>query len=201
MARRLWHVVRAVLFMLRKGMSKRKLAMDLHLLLHRGKIAGNKALGKIMNTTTATASHGHGHAADAASTAAGEAAAAAPFSCGRALDPALAVYDPRGAGLGAATSSWANGAHAVAPTPSPALWRTSFGGRSPAPVRQLRITDSPFPIRDDGGEDAGAGLVDLEAEEFINKFYEQLRTQQQSLATATPDYYAGYSRPVTGVAY
>lgn len=68
-------------------------------------------------------------------------------------------------------------------------------------MRQLRITDSPFPIRDDGGEDAGAGLVDLEAEEFINKFYEQLRTQQQSLATATPDYYAGYSRPVTGVAY
>ncbi|XP_052159775.1 uncharacterized protein LOC127777249 [Oryza glaberrima] len=266
MARRLWHVVRAVLFMLRKGMSKRKLAMDLHLLLHRGKIAGNKALGKIMNTTTATASHGHGHAADAASTAAGEAAAAAPFSCGRALDPALAVYDPRGAGLEVEFScsntpsypssfhliptkrrrrnnngsngrrrggggrganggepGWYNydaadiarvfeilnssdqllgdGGAAVAATPSPALWRTSFGGRSPAPVRQLRITDSPFPIRDDGGEDAGAGLVDLEAEEFINKFYEQLRTQQQSLATATPDYYAGYSRPVTGVAY
>uniref|UniRef100_A0A0E0LCJ3 Uncharacterized protein n=1 Tax=Oryza punctata TaxID=4537 RepID=A0A0E0LCJ3_ORYPU len=257
MARRLWHVVRAVLFMLRKGMSKRKLAMDLHLLLHRGKIAGNKALGKIM----ATAAH---HAGDA-STAAGDQPQQPPFSC-RALDPALAIYDPRGAGRevefscsntpsypsfhliptkrrrrnnngrggrrgGAGRGAnggepgWYNydaadiarvfeilnssdqqlmggddGAAApLAATPSPALWRTSFG-RSPAPaVRQLRITDSPFPIRDD---DDTAGLVDLEAEEFINKFYEQLRTQQSlAAATATPDYNGGYSRPVTGVAY
>ncbi|KAF0904829.1 hypothetical protein E2562_037604 [Oryza meyeriana var. granulata] len=256
MARRLWHVVRAVLFMLRKGMSKRKLAMDLHLLLHRGKIAG-KALGKIMTTA-----HGHGyhdhHAADAS--AAEEAPPLQPFSC-RALDPALAVYDPRGAGrevefscsntpsypsfhfmiptkrrrrnnrggrganggepgwynydaadiarvfeilnssdqlLAGGDDGGAGAPLAVAATPSPALWSTSFS-RSPAPVRQLRITDSPFPLRDDDAAAGDGGLVDLEAEEFIKKFYEQLRTQQ-SLATATPDYY-GYSRPVTGVAY
>uniref|UniRef100_A0ACD6A9C5 Uncharacterized protein n=1 Tax=Avena sativa TaxID=4498 RepID=A0ACD6A9C5_AVESA len=243
--RRLWHVVRAVLFMLRKGMSKRKLSMDLQLLLHRGKIAG-KALGRLMSA------HGHHDGQHPA------AAKAQPpqFSC-RALDPALAVYNPRGAGLevefscsntpsyppiqpiptkrgrrrnnNRRTHRGANGAEpgwynydaadiakvfevlndekllneddvgaavlSVLATPSPALW-SSFG-RSPAGVRQLRITDSPFPVRDDAADLEG-GLVDREADEFIRKFYDQLRTQQ-SLAVATPEY--GYARPATGVAY
>jgi len=263
MARRLWHVVRAVLFMLRKGVSKRKLAMDLHLLLQRGKIAG-KALGNLMTA------HGHHH-----NNAAAEAAVPPPpqFSC-RALDPALAVYDPRGGrevefscsntpsypslhliptgkrrrrgnsrrsthrGANGAEPGWYNydaadiarvfeilnnneqllgaGSDDASPgaddqpsplaliaTPSPALW-ASFG-RTPAHVRQLRITDSPFPLRDDAAGDGGQ--VDREAEEFIKKFYDQLRTQQSlATATATPDYghgsYGGYAaaRPVSGVA-
>uniref|UniRef100_A0ACD5WSI5 Uncharacterized protein n=1 Tax=Avena sativa TaxID=4498 RepID=A0ACD5WSI5_AVESA len=243
--RRLWHVVRAVLFMLRKGMSKRKLSMDLQLLLHRGKIAG-KALGRLMSA--------HGHHDDHPTAAK---APPPPFSCS-ALDPALAVYNynPRGAGLevefscsntpsyppiqliptkrgrrrnNRRTHRGANGAEpgwynydaadiakvfqvlndekllneddvgaaalAVLATPSPALW-SSFG-RSPAAARQLRITDSPFPVRDDAADLEG-GLVDREADEFIKKFYDQLRTQQ-SLAVATPEY--GYARPATGVAY
>ncbi|KAL5200586.1 hypothetical protein ABZP36_021789 [Zizania latifolia] len=212
MARRLWHVVRAVLFMLRKGMSKRKLAMDLHILLHRGKIAG-KALGRLM-----TSAHHHGHQDHYSGFSTAAEASPPPFSC-RALDPALAVYDPRGAGRevefscsntpsypsfdliptkrrrrnhGRRGGRGANGAEpgwynydaadiarvfeilnnsdqllsgddggaitpaaslAVAATPSPALW-SSFG-RSSAPVRQLRITDSPFPLTDDPAEDGG----------------------------------------------
>lgn len=263
MARRLWHVVRAVLLMLRKGMPKRKLAMDLHLLVHRGKIAG-KALGNLMT------SHGHNSHHDKAAAAA-EAAAVPPqkFSCGRRgrpLDPSLAIYDPRGTrevefscsntpsypslhliptgkrrrrnnnnsrrgthrGANGAEPGWYNydaadiarvfeilnnndqllsgggddtssfdqqpSPLALIATPSPALW-ASFG-RTPAHVRQLRITDSPFPLRDD----VDGGQVDLDAEEFIKKFYEQLRTQQ-SLATATPDYYGGgYAPPVSGIA-
>ena len=261
MARRLWHVVRAVLFMLRKGVSKRKLAMDLHLLLQRGKIAG-KALGNLMTA------HGHHHHHDKA---AAEAAVPPPpqqFSC-RALDPALAVYDPRGGrevefscsntpsypslhliptgkrrrrgnsrrsthrGANGAEPGWYNydaadiarvfeilnnneqllgggggdaspGAEQPSPlaliaTPSPALW-ASFG-RTPAHVRQLRITDSPFPLRDDAAGDGGQ--VDREAEEFIKKFYDQLRTQQSlATATATPDYSCGgyAARPVSGIA-
>ncbi|CAM0910322.1 unnamed protein product [Alopecurus aequalis] len=243
--RRLWHVVRAVLFMLRKGMSKRKLSMDIQLLLHRGKIAG-KALGKLMTA--------HGHHDDQPNAA----KAPPPQFFRRALDPDLAVYDPRGTGLevefscsntlsyppiqliptkrrrrnNRRTHRGANGAEpgwynydaadiakvfevlndeqllnevvgdgagaaalAVLATPSPALW-SSFG-RSPAPVRQLRITDSPFPLRDDAADQDG-GLVDRNADEFIKKFYDQLRTQQ-SLAMATPEY--GYAPPATGVAY
>jgi hypothetical protein len=261
MARRLWHVVRAVLFMLRKGMPKRKLAMDLHLLVHRGKIAG-KALGNLMTA------HGHNSHHDSKA----EAAAAVPpqqqFSSSgrgrRALDPSLAVYNPREVEFSCSntpsypslhlnliptgkrrrrnnnsssrrgTHRGANGAEpgwynydaadiarvfeilnnndgggdtssdqqqqqpsplALIATPSPAMW-ASFG-RTPAHARKLRITDSPFPLRDD---DAAGGQVDQEAEEFIKKFYEQLRTQQ-SLATATPDYYGGgYAPPVSGIA-
>ncbi|CAD6336582.1 unnamed protein product [Miscanthus lutarioriparius] len=270
MARRLWHVVRAVLFMLRKGMPKRKLAMGLHLLVHRGKIAG-KALGNLMTA------HGHNSHHDNKAAAAADAAAPPPqqFSCGRgrsrrALDPSLAVYDPRGTrevefscsntpsypslhlnliptgkrrrrnnnsrrgthlGANGAEPGWYNydaadiarvfeilnnndkllsggggggddvtssdqqpSPLALIATPSPALW-ASFG-RTPKHPRQLRITDSPFPLRND----ADGGQVDLDAEEFIKKFYEQLRTQQ-SLATATPDYYGGgYAPPVSGIA-
>ncbi|CAN6216595.1 unnamed protein product [Urochloa humidicola] len=253
MGRRLWHVVRAVLFMLRKGVSKRKLAMDIHLLLQRGKIAG-KALGNLMS------SHGHHHDKSAPA----DAAAAPPhqhqFSC-RALDPSLAVYDPREVefscsntpsytslhlipfptggkrrrrgrsrthrGANGGEPGWYNYDAAdiarvfeipnnndqllagdtpvdqqpsplpLIATPSPALW-ASFG-RTPAHVRQLRITDSPFSVRD-GDARGDGGQVDLEAEEFIKKFYEQLRTQQ-SLAAATPDCgYGSYARPVSGIA-
>ncbi|XP_047310315.1 uncharacterized protein LOC124913919 [Impatiens glandulifera] len=53
--------------------------------------------------------------------------------------------------------------------PSPAL--PGFG-RTPV-VRQLRVTDSPFPL----GDIEENCLVDAAAEEFIGKFYEQLRKQ------------------------
>ncbi|RCV04768.1 hypothetical protein SETIT_1G027700v2 [Setaria italica] len=92
-ARRLWRVVRAVLYMLRRGLpSGRKLAMDLHLLLHRGKIAG-RALGELFLAFH----HGHGHGRHAAAFsyagAGSGAGGAGPFSC-RALDPSLAVHEP-----------------------------------------------------------------------------------------------------------
>ncbi|CAN6272029.1 unnamed protein product [Urochloa humidicola] len=88
-ARRLWRVVRAVLYMLRRGLpSGRKLAMDLSLLLHRGKIAG-RALGELL---VLAFHHGHGrHNAAAFPYAGGD--SAGHFSC-RALDPSMAVHEP-----------------------------------------------------------------------------------------------------------
>lgn len=59
-------------------------------------------------------------------------------------------------------------------TASPAL--PGFG-KSPM-VRQLRITDSPFPLRD-VEEDSH---VDEAAEEFISKFYKDLRRQNEVAA-------------------
>lgn len=84
-ARRLWRVVRAVLYMLRRGLpSGRKLGMDLQLLLHRGKVAGGRFL--------ASAQHGR-HAAAFSSHAGAGAGAGGSFSCG-ALDPSVAVHEP-----------------------------------------------------------------------------------------------------------
>jgi hypothetical protein len=78
-ARRMWRVLRAVLYMLRRGVpSGRKLAMDLHLLLRRGKFAG-KALGDLLTSHHRGAGSHYG--------------AAGKFSC-LALHPGLAVHEP-----------------------------------------------------------------------------------------------------------
>lgn len=58
-------------------------------------------------------------------------------------------------------------------------WTPAAG---PAP-RQVRITDSPFPAREED-EEEGRGVVDRRADEFIMWFHEQLRMQQQQRAAA-----------------
>ncbi|KAG8070227.1 hypothetical protein GUJ93_ZPchr0006g42870 [Zizania palustris] len=246
-ARRMWRVLRAVLYMLRRGLpSGRKLAMDLHLLLRRGKIAG-KALGDLVTF------HHHGHGGGSGGGA--FSAAGSSLSC-RAVDPALAVYEPSrgrrevefscsntpsstgggGGFLGAArrrrrdrnhrrdddvTAAGYDAAYiarvfemlndsehlfnddddddnhapAVAPTttstsstPPPAPCTPSYA-RSPAARRPRIITDSPFAAADEGQQ------VDRQADEFIRRFYEQLRAQRS--VAATPDYYGGHgSRPL-----
>ncbi|XP_072965424.1 uncharacterized protein [Typha angustifolia] len=204
-AQRLLHMVRVVYYMIRKGVSKRKLAMDLHLLLQRGKIAG-KALGNLM---TFHHHHHHHHYS-------GTSSAVSAFFC-RSMDPNLSFSNPREVEFSCSNTpsyplfhlkrrkhrhrnnnvneysdydvaemakvfdilnSEASDAESAAATP---MW--SFG-KSPAVVRQLRITDSPFPIREEEGE--ADGRVDQEAEEFIRRFYEQLRLQR-SVAN-TPEY-------------
>ncbi|MCL7048953.1 hypothetical protein MKW94_000863 [Papaver nudicaule] len=52
-----------------------------------------------------------------------------------------------------------------------------FGfGRTPT-VKQLRITDSPFPLKDDAADEEEC-QVDEDAEEFIERFYAELRLQK-----------------------
>uniref|UniRef100_A0A0A9GLK1 Uncharacterized protein n=1 Tax=Arundo donax TaxID=35708 RepID=A0A0A9GLK1_ARUDO len=68
----------------------------------------------------------------------------------------------------------------AAATPSPMV--ASILGRSPAGVRPLCVTDSPFPAVPEDG--CGNERVDAEADDFIRKFYEQLRKQPSA---ATPD--------------
>uniref|UniRef100_A0A0E0NC30 Uncharacterized protein n=1 Tax=Oryza rufipogon TaxID=4529 RepID=A0A0E0NC30_ORYRU len=237
-ARRLWRVVRAVLYMLRRGLqapSGRKLAMDLHLLLRRGKIAG-KALGHLVTFHHHHHNHGHGFSASAA------AAGSSSLSC-RGIDPALAVYEPsrgrrrevefscsntpssttaplrllrrvpqqrRQHGYDAAYVARVfemlndsehlfnddDAAVAVAPATAETtpLWTParSHHSHSPAPAapsrHRGRTTDSPFAASN--GDEAGGGAqqqVDRKADEFIRRFYEQLRAQRS--VAATPDYY------------
>jgi hypothetical protein len=221
-ARRMWRVLRAVLYMLRRGVpSGRKLAMDLHLLRRRGKFAG-KALGDLLTS--------HHHHRDA-----GSYGAAGKLSC-RALDPGLAVHEPSlrarrevefscsntpsapATGLGKRDDGGylrcyenydaayvarvfemlnddENNQPAVATptayaTPSPARLLWAFA-RSPA-VRRV-VAASPAPSG--GSEDA---QVDRQADEFIRRFYEQLRAQRS--AASTPDYYHGCRRTARAIA-
>ncbi|KAH7682039.1 hypothetical protein IHE45_05G096900 [Dioscorea alata] len=194
--KRLWHILRLLYITLRNGISKRKLMLDLHHLFHRGKLAG-KAFTNLLSLH-----HHHHH-----STTSYGGAPFSSFSC-RFMDPNLSFYDPREVEFSCSNTPVKRKHHrhnhhfnatdiakvfeflnednenpSTLPSPSP-LWPF---GKSPAGVRSLRVTDSPFPVK----EDEADGRVDKAAEEFIKRFYEQLRSQP----AATPEYsYYNYRR-------
>ncbi|KAL0857447.1 hypothetical protein Bca101_062601 [Brassica carinata] len=56
-------------------------------------------------------------------------------------------------------------------------------GRSSPSVRPLRVTDSPFPLREDG--DVTNGHVDKAADEFIKKFYKNLNQQKKMIENSS----------------
>lgn len=66
-----------------------------------------------------------------------------------------------------------------------------FPGFGKSPIgRQLRITDSPFPLDD---VDGGDSHVDKAAEEFINKFYKDLHLQKTMASLEySPNNYNNY---------
>ncbi|KAK1289410.1 hypothetical protein QJS10_CPB18g01028 [Acorus calamus] len=146
-AKRLWRIVRTVLYMIRRGLvAKKKWMADLHVLLKGGKIAG-KSLFELLNTPfyarySKNRRRHHSRQYEYETSEYDD-------------DDVFSEYD--------------------FPEASPApFWNV---GKSPA-CRQLRITDSPFPIKEDDVENEGDCHVDDEAEDFIRRFYEQLRMQQ-----------------------
>uniref|UniRef100_A0A0E0BYN3 Uncharacterized protein n=1 Tax=Oryza meridionalis TaxID=40149 RepID=A0A0E0BYN3_9ORYZ len=241
--KRLMHVLRAVYHMLRRGLCRKRLMMDLHLLLGRGKLAG-RALRDVL-----LAHQPHGGAAavavmggggGGAGVARGGDSSSSPlsasffhhnprdveFSCTTTPSYAPGVFPFRfrgrggsrhagGGGGGGASNYGGLDASAVArvfemlnadaaaaaaagaggetplsslsslpgATPSPLLALSL--GRSPAGTRQLRVTDSPFPVEPPEG--AVDGRVDDKATDFIEWFRRQL-LQQQASAAPTPDY-------------
>ncbi|GJM94851.1 hypothetical protein PR202_ga11533 [Eleusine coracana subsp. coracana] len=207
MARRLWHVVLAVCHMLRRGLSRKRIMMDVNLLLGRGKLAGRALRGLLAHPP------GHGrHLAAYGGAASSSRSLASFYGHPREVEFSCTTtpsYPPH-YGLFPFTSSKGRGrargeyggldAAAVArafemlstevegATPSPMVATATPSpmvawilGRSPAGVRPLRVTDSPFPAVP---EDGCGERVDAEADDFIRKFYEQLRMQPYA---ATPD--------------
>ncbi|EEE54055.1 hypothetical protein OsJ_00749 [Oryza sativa Japonica Group] len=166
--KRLMHVLRAVYHMLRRGLCRKRLMMDLHLLLGRGKLAGQGA------PRSSAGRGGSRHAGGGASNYGGlDASAVARVFEMLNADAAAAA----GAGGETPLSSMPGA------TPSPLLALSL--GRSPAGTRQLRVTDSPFPVEPPEG--AVDGRVDDKATDFIEWFRRQL-LQQQASAAPTPDY-------------
>ncbi|WMV35063.1 hypothetical protein MTR67_028448 [Solanum verrucosum] len=173
-AKNFWKIVRVAYFMLRKGLSsKRKLMFDLNLLMKRGKIAGKAAFQNLMFQ-----GHNNNNIHQSTSKEYYE------FSCSN--SPAFHLpfhinkrinkhkYDD---------VSMMNAAVLKAlemlqsETASPALPRF---GRTPT-VRQLRITDSPFPLREADNGDM-ISHVDEKADEFISRFYRDLRREASAFA-------------------
>nr|GMC78183.1 AF211533_1 Avr9/Cf-9 rapidly elicited protein 146 [Ipomoea batatas] len=168
-AKKFWSFVRTALLMLRKGIiSKTKLMLDINLVLKRGKIAGKTAIHNLMLFH-------HAHHLSSSSTAAAE----YEFSCrdSPAYHLPFSLHKKSKHHHAPPTYEDILAANAVvkaleilhSETASPAL--PGFG-RTPV-VRQLRITDSPFPIREAEENDH----VNEAAEAFISKFYNTLRRQ------------------------
>ncbi|KAL6839925.1 hypothetical protein ACP4OV_029735 [Aristida adscensionis] len=200
-AKRMWSYLRAVFFMMRKGLlsNKRKLLLGVHLLAKRR----NKAVGRAV--ATLLSHHGHGgHGGNALSRRDYE------FSCSNSPDPGafsasrrrLAVFPCLGA---VAEESYELPAmdDAAAASPFARIEYCAGAGASPAPsspgllLRELAPGEeycaslsSPallggggFSVRvsnySSEEEAGGSEAVDDEAEEFIRRFYEQLRRQNQ----------------------
>ncbi|KAI0522538.1 hypothetical protein KFK09_004918 [Dendrobium nobile] len=189
--KRLCHIVRLVCYMLRNCISMRKLMMDLQLLLKRGKLAG-KFLSNFIT-------HNHGGAASPAATG-----RSIEFSCSN--TPFYTAikkknrrrrqveYDNFDAAmikkafemLNAEVSDMESVRSSAMPSPSPSPAAMWWLEKSPAVVRQLRVTDSPFMLNEN--EVVEEAKVDKEADDFIRRFYEHLRRQQLESARATPEY-------------
>ncbi|CAL1378253.1 unnamed protein product [Linum trigynum] len=223
-AKKAWGIVRVIFFMLRRGLiSKRKLLLDLNMMMKRGNKIASKAIGNLMF-------HHHHHSAAASSSAPNSPppmpATEYEFSCSNTPThhlptfhlpatlaklhlPALLAtkrggrtnrHSAAGGGNGFLSCAFhapptreddekeqedtvnavrmaleiingSNNSNVYAPSPM----LPGFG-KSPMRVRQLRITDSPFPLRE---EDAGDnGVVDKKADEFIANFYRELQKQR-----------------------
>ncbi|XP_020228493.1 uncharacterized protein LOC109809566 [Cajanus cajan] len=174
LSKKVWNMLHALLFMLRKGITKGNI-MALNLMLkRRTKIAG-KAIANLM-FHHAAASHHHFSAPREYE-----------FSCSNtphnsfqgkrhrhffACVHAPPTHDDDAVtvnAMKAVLEMLNNNNDVTAASPLPGF------GRSPAVVRQLRVTDSPFPLRESDGD--GDQQVDKKAEEFIKRFYKDLKKQ------------------------
>ncbi|KAI9397542.1 hypothetical protein POPTR_003G049800v4, partial [Populus trichocarpa] len=192
-AKRAWGIVRVIFFILRKGLSNRKLLVDLNMMLKCGNKIASKAIGNLMfhhhhhndhrkvsftsapceyefscsNTPTyslpfhiSKRRHHHHHYNNF-------------FPCAFNTPPTHDDHDMVTISAVKLVLEMLNNNEVVLPVEASPLL-LGFG-RSPM-VRQLRITNSSFPLRD---LDDDNGFVDKKAEEFIEKFYKELRQQKR----------------------
>ncbi|KAJ8535909.1 hypothetical protein K7X08_034310 [Anisodus acutangulus] len=195
-AKKFWNIVRVAFFMLRRGISKKKFMLDFNLLMKRGKIANKAAFQNLMFHHTHRWSSSSSSSASSSTTPSlcprasdGE----YEFSCSN--SPAYPAFhfpfnfNKRGKHyahlfpcahapptadddvvvMNAAVMKALEMIQCANASPANSL--PGFG-RTPT-VRQLRITDSPFPLRN-VEEDS---KVDEAAEKFISKFYRDLMRQ------------------------
>ncbi|KAK1259917.1 hypothetical protein QJS04_geneDACA021516 [Acorus gramineus] len=149
MAKKLWNYVRVAFFMARKGLaSKRKLVMDLHLMMKRGKLL-KKAF------TNLTFHHHHMRSRGLRSRAREH-----EFSCASTPDfPLRARWIRRHH-------------HHHFPCIAVVDEETDNEAMTPMPAFMIERASS---FEEEDEEEIGGGRIDEEAEEFIRRFYEQLR--------------------------
>lgn len=181
-----------LVFVIKKGITKCKFIVDLHPLLQRGKIVG-KALNDLMihhYTTLKLSCRSNDMHASFISPGDYE------FSCSN--SPAFPPFIPNlrfGKRRGQFNPYNLREHHAAATPPPPppptgeddvAVAVAEFDVTEVSPLvgqvrRRVRVTDSPFALKNDDKD----CHVDKEAEEFIQKFYMQLRLQNWKSTSET----------------
>lgn len=173
-AKKLWKILKIVLYMLRKCISKSKVLVDLHVMVKKWKVT-RKALGNLFV---------HQHYCAFTCRSSKDLPYISPqeyeFSCSS--TPFYASYfTKRKSQYHQKSCDDINIARKVfemlndheKPEASPFM---AFPGFGPSPmVRQLRISDSPFPLKDEKDPQ-----VDKAAEDFIRKFYIELKQQKMT---------------------
>lgn len=200
-AKKFWNMVRAIVLMLRKELSKGRIVMsDLHLMMKRGKLAG-KAMFNLMHLHQTPGRL----SCRTATTDIAQSIAIAPqdyeFSCSNSpAFPALQIYGKRSGKHhqnqkyndvttvsavkrvlemlnNEAVPATATAVEVEVAPPSPMV---KFG-MSP----MVRVTDSPFPVKDECGDHK----VDEAAEAFIKRFYSNLKQQRITAGMESPSPY------------
>uniref|UniRef100_A0A2N9GB46 Avr9/Cf-9 rapidly elicited protein 146 n=1 Tax=Fagus sylvatica TaxID=28930 RepID=A0A2N9GB46_FAGSY len=189
-AKKLWNIIRVVFFMVRNGICKSKMMVDLHLMFKRGKLAGKAIANNLIfhNNNLSSLSCKSNDSLSFISPREYE------FSCSN----SPSKYNPfhfnkrkhhhnffnKSYGYDDVTT--VNAVQKVLEMlnndiveASPLVTLPGFG-KSPM-VRQLRVTDSPFPLKDEGDSQ-----VDKQAEEFIKNFYKDLKLQKRKAAIESP---------------
>ncbi|KAJ4797427.1 Avr9/Cf-9 rapidly elicited protein [Rhynchospora pubera] len=197
--KRLWQILQAVYYLLYKGVSKQWLSLDFHLLSKRGRLAA-KSLKRLTDHHPST--HPAKHYMSVLTCRSMDPATAVyvprevEFSCSNTPSfPSLYnVSKPklfRKNHKRSLRSSYSNDdvssvtrifevldmgepEEEVDSVASPSPW---INWKTPVGVRQLRVTDSPYMTEEEGEKEAKG--VDMEAEEFIAWFREQLRSQHE----------------------
>lgn len=205
-AKKFWNIVRIAFFMLRKGLSKRKLMLDFNLIMKRGKIASKAAIQNLMfhhmthQWSFATSYRGRDKNLPFSPPHNNN---EYEFSCSNTPNFQIPSFNfnkrNKNKYIFSRSQTYDNNTFATATheddvivvnaavmkalemiheseTASPGANYLPGFGRTPL-VRQLRVTDSPFPLNVE--EDS---RVDEAAEAFISKFYKNLRWQASPCA-------------------
>ncbi|KAL9232115.1 hypothetical protein vseg_007258 [Gypsophila vaccaria] len=187
MAKKIWNIMRVTFYMLRKGICKKKMLMDLNLVMKRGNKIAGKALQNLMF-------HHHDSISKVGLYDISKPQGEYEFSCNNTPlyrhyftnnkrsknhhNKSYSIEDMKN--IEAVNNMFdmimSNSSDEVIVAKSPELGLgIGLGfGTSPA-LRRIRVTNSPFPLR--SGEE-GDKHVDEAADEFIKKFYSQLKQQK-----------------------
>ncbi|CAA0826909.1 Unknown protein [Striga hermonthica] len=169
-ADKFWHVLRAAYFVLRKNISKPKLLADLTAAMKRGKIAGKSTIQNIMfpgGVGDPPGDEDGGSDGGDRQIPSGE----YEFSCSNTPQQQAFRLPFR---LNKRKRSPSPPRAAVEPDEEELFAAAMEIVRRTPEVRQLRVTDSPFPVVEAEEDD---GRVDEAAEKFIMRFYRELKRQ------------------------